>query len=87
VKYINAKTILPDNLVRELQQYIQGEYLYIPAVSEKRKQWGEKTGYRNELKQRNSKIKTQYQKGSSMEVLAMQYCLSLSAIKKIIYDQ
>lgn len=86
MKYINAKTILPDELIRELQQYIQGEYLYIPALCEQRKQWGEKTGYRNELKHRNSEIRTKYQTGSSMEVLAMQYCLSLSAIRKIIYD-
>ncbi|MBE5974082.1 MAG: hypothetical protein E7251_05725 [Paenibacillaceae bacterium] len=87
MKYINAKTILPDELIRELQQYIQGEYLYIPALCEQRKQWGEKTGYRDELKQRNSEIRTKYQTGGSMEVLAMQYCLSLSAIRKIIYDQ
>ncbi len=86
MKYINAKTILPDELVRELQQYIQGEYLYIPALYEQRKQWGEKTGYRNQLKQRNSEIRIQYQTGTSVEVLAIQYCLSLSAIRKIIYD-
>lgn len=86
MKYINAKTILPDELIRELQQYIQGEYLYIPALYEQRKQWGEKTGYRNELKQRNSEIRTQYQTGISVEVLAAQYCLSLSTIRKIIYD-
>lgn len=87
MKYINAKTILPDELIRELQKYIQGEYLYIPALCEQRKQWGEKTGYRNELKQRNREIRTQYQTGSSMDVLAMQYSLSLSAIRKIIYEQ
>lgn len=87
MKYINAKTILPDELIRELQKYIQGEYLYIPALCEQRKQWGEKTGYRNELKQRNREIRIQYQTGSSMDVLAMQYSLSLSAIRKIIYDQ
>ncbi|MDF2885695.1 MAG: hypothetical protein K0R23_80 [Lacrimispora sp.] len=86
MKYVNAKTILPDKLVRELQQYIQGEYLYIPALCEQKKQWGEKSGYREELKQRNSNIRTQYDRGRSMEVLAKQYCLSLSAIRKIIYQ-
>lgn len=87
MKYVNAKTILPDELVRELQQYIQGEYLYIPALCEERKQWGEKSGYREELIQRNSKIRTQYLNGRSMEFLAKQHCLSLSAIRKIIYQQ
>jgi hypothetical protein len=33
--------ILPDNLVREIQKYIQGEYLYIPSEPGKRKKWGE----------------------------------------------
>jgi len=87
MKYVNANTILPDNLVRELQQYIQGEYIYIPALYKQRKQWGEKTGYREELKQRNITIRTQYHNGSSMESLAKQHCLSLSAIRKIIYQQ
>ncbi|MDW2800706.1 CD3324 family protein [Clostridium boliviensis] len=86
MKYVNAKTILPDKLVRELQQYIQGEYVYIPALNEQRKQWGEKSGYREELKQRNNRIRVQYYNGSSMDVLADQYCLSLSAIRKIIYQ-
>lgn len=31
MKYINAKTVLPPWLVRELQRYLQGGYLYIPA--------------------------------------------------------
>ncbi|MGC6174770.1 CD3324 family protein [Lacrimispora sp. 38-1] len=87
MKYVNAKTILPDKLVRELQQYIQGEYIYIPALCRQRKQWGEKTGYREELKQRNNTIRTQYHNGRSMEALAEQHCLSLSAIRKIIYQQ
>lgn len=87
MKYVNAKTILPDKMVRELQQYIQGEYIYIPALCEQKKQWGEKTGYREELDKRNSKIRTQYQNGRSMETLAKQYCLSLPAIRKIIYHQ
>ena len=31
MKYINAKNLLPDALVKELQSYIQGGYLYVPA--------------------------------------------------------
>ena len=30
MKYISAKDILPDSLVRELQTYIQGGYIYVP---------------------------------------------------------
>ena len=30
MKYINAKDILPNALVKELQNYIQGGYIYVP---------------------------------------------------------
>lgn len=39
----NARDILPDRLLRELQEYISGETLYIPKVQEK-KSWGETSG-------------------------------------------
>lgn len=32
MKYINAKNLLPDALVKELQSYIQGGYLYVPPI-------------------------------------------------------
>ncbi|ADL50059.1 CD3324 family protein [Clostridium cellulovorans] len=44
--YVKAETILPNNLIKELQKYIQGEYVYIPAQSDTRKKWGEKSGNR-----------------------------------------
>lgn len=31
MRYINATVVLPEELVEKLQDYIQGEYLYIPA--------------------------------------------------------
>ncbi|WP_333482327.1 hypothetical protein [Clostridium estertheticum] len=37
MKYAKVETVLPDNLVREIQKYIQGEYIYIPLQLEKRK--------------------------------------------------
>ena len=51
MKYINAKFLLPDALVKELQHYIQGGYLYIPTDQTQQKCWGEKSGYRQELQQ------------------------------------
>jgi hypothetical protein len=41
-KYKNAKDILPKNLVKEIQKYIQGAHLYIPQNN--RKVWGTDTG-------------------------------------------
>ena len=31
MKYLNAQVILPDALVKELQNYVQGGYIYVPA--------------------------------------------------------
>ena len=37
MKYINAKTILPEALIEELQNYVQAGYIYVPAKEEQRK--------------------------------------------------
>ena len=87
MKYINAKNILPDTLVRELQSYIQGGYLYVPADQTQQKRWGEASGYRQELQRRNCKIVEEFQNGTSMKALAEKYFLSVSAIRKIIYQK
>ena len=87
MKYINAKFLLPDALVKELQHYIQGGYLYIPTDQTQQKCWGEKSGYRQELQQRNRQIVEEFQNGISMEALAEKYFLSVSAIRKIIYQK
>ena len=87
MKYINAKFLLPDALVKELQHYIQGGYLYIPTDQTQQKCWGEKSGYRQELQQRNRQIVEDFRNGISMEELAEKYFLSVYAIRKIIYQK
>lgn len=87
MKYFNAQVILPDALVKELQAYVQGEYIYVPVEQEQQKRWGEVSGYRQELEQRNQQIKAEYQNGISMERLSEKYCLSVYAVRKIIYQK
>ena len=87
MKYINAKKLLPDALIKELQGYIQGGYIYIPKSQDQQKRWGESSGYRRELQHRNHHIIEEYRGGSSMESLAEKYCLSVYAIRKIIYQK
>ena len=87
MKYINANNLLPDALVKELQSYIQGGYLYVPADQAQQKRWGEASGYRQELQQRNRQIVEEFQNGTSMEALSEKYFLSVSAIRKIIYQK
>ncbi len=87
MKYMNANEILPVRLVEELQKYMQAGYIYIPAKAEQHKSWGELSGYRKELENRNKKIISEYKQGVSMEELADYYYLSVYAIRKIIYQK
>ena len=73
--------------IKELQEYIQGGYIYVPAIQEKQKQWGELSGYRKELQERNKSIVAEYRSGVSIEELADKYFLSIYAIRKIIYQK
>ena len=87
MKYINANAILPDMLVEELQKYVQAGYIYIPAKDEQHKSWGELSGYRKELAKRNAIIIMEYKNGVSVAELADRYFLSVSAIRKNIYQK
>lgn len=83
MKYRNAQDILPDRLLKELQQYASGETLYIPRSQEK-KAWGESSGAREYYKKRNEEIRRKYDSGTGMEELAEQYHLSVDSIRKIL---
>lgn len=86
-KYLKASEILPEKLLNEIQQYIEGETLYIPRRTKGRVPWGERTGIRSELKQRNEIIRRDFKNGATLESLAQDYCLALETIKKIVYHK
>ena len=83
--YRNANDILPHHLLCAVQQYIDGEYLYIPRQEAQKKAWGANTGARQRLRTRNREILDRRQAGSSVAELAEQYFLSAKAIYKIIH--
>ena len=85
MKYIKANSILPISLIEELQNYIQGGYIYIPSRNENKKGWGELSSYKREIEKRNKKIRMDYKHGKSLEELSKSYFLSIHSIKKIIY--
>lgn len=84
MKYINAAEILPEHLLKELQIYVDGEILYIPKTSSKKK-WGAVNGSRIFYQERNKEIQKLFQSGASIDALADQYGLAYSTIKKIVY--
>lgn len=54
MSYRKAEEILPRELIEVIQQYVDGENIYIPRKLEHRKGWGERTQARQELDARNS---------------------------------
>ena len=86
MKYENAKEILPEALLKEVQKYAGGKLLYIPVENET-KGWGEASGYRQKLLKRNVMICNRYKSGVTLSELAEEYFLSLDSIKKIVYGK
>lgn len=87
MKHIKAEHVLPEALLKEIQKYIKGQYIYIPSQEGSRKQWGEKTGSKAIIQTRNKEIRDKYEQGYKLDELAEAYYLSVSSIKKIVYDK
>lgn len=84
MSYVNAGDVLPEHLVKEIQKYIDGQILYIPRKSENPKAWGEKSGARHRLSERNRKIAELYYSGKTIAYLCGLYFLSDKTIRGII---
>ena len=84
--YRNAQEIFPEDLLKQIQRYVSGETIYIPA-REERKAWGETSGYQRYIRERNEEIRAGFAKGLSMEELMDQYSLSYDSIKRIVYTR
>ncbi len=85
MKYKNASEILPDELLKEIQKYAQGEVLYIPSEG-KRKKWGSGSGAKVFYEQRNEEIRYKFFKlKSRLDALCDEYGLSEETIRKIVY--
>lgn len=82
--YKKATHVLPHDLLLKVQEYIDGEFLYIPRISDNKKSWGETTSTRQELQDRNRRIYDDYLAGKRMDFLAEKYFLSLKSIQRII---
>ncbi|MBQ7775747.1 MAG: ParB-like nuclease domain-containing protein [Lachnospiraceae bacterium] len=86
MKYENGKDIFPEKLLKQIQKYVSGQLVYIPSA-EKKKDWGETTGYREYLLKRNNDIKMKFRNGVTIKQLSDEYCLSYETIKKIAYSK
>ncbi|MNI12583.1 Mor transcription activator family protein [compost metagenome] len=84
MSYKNGKDVLPPSLLKQLQEYIQGEIIYIPKKGQKRAGWGENNGTRILIERRNREIFRMYQSGTTVLELIKSFHLSEDSIRKII---
>lgn len=86
MKYENGKDIFPEKLLKQIQKYAAGKVVYIP-VGETKRSWGETSGYKRFLAERNRDIKAKFKSGIDIERLADEYYLSVESIRKIVYSK
>ena len=84
MSYKKANDILPQALLLAVQQYIDGEYMYIPRKADSKLPWGANTDTREIVNARNKEILAKRLAGCSVGHLAEQYFLSEKAIYKIL---
>ena len=85
MKYKNANSILPAELIESIQKYVQGEYIYIP-IKEKQEP-SIPSEYSYELQKRNAHIYTNSLQGINNKQLSETYHLSESSIRRILINQ
>ena len=84
MRYINARDVLPEDVLALVEEYIDGAYIYIPRKDENRKNWGDSTHSKVATAERNAEIYAQYKSGLRVDELAGQYFLSDKSIQRII---
>lgn len=84
MSYTKAENVLPAELLRRIQQYVDGRYLYIPRREDRRKPWGTCTGSKIRTDRRNRRIFRGYMAGTSVKKLSARYFLTDKTVYKII---
>ena len=84
--YRKAEEILPMEIIELIQNYVDGENIYIPRKSNQRKEWGSKTFIRQELTDRNLQILTDFKNGYKIDDLASKYFLSNKSVQRILRE-
>ncbi len=87
MSYINAKNVLPNDIIALIQDYIDGDYLYIPKKEVHKKAWGDNTSTRFELANRNFNMLLEAIAGATTAQLADKYFLSIKSVQRILLNE
>lgn len=85
MSYIKAEDILPQELIEEIQKYVDGRNIYIPC--KEKQDWGSRTDTRQFFRERNRRIYESYKQGMRSRELASSFALSEKSIQRILRDQ
>lgn len=86
MSYVNADGVLPEYLLTEIQKYVDGQMLYIPRRQENAFAWGQKSGAKEKMADRNRQILREYRAGATVSELSREYYLSEKRVQGIIRD-
>lgn len=81
MSYINANIVLPEELIAEIQKYVDGINLYIPKMPEDKRSC---SSYKLEIIKRNHEIRGKFLQGEKVSELASEYFLSEKSIYRIL---
>lgn len=84
--YIKAEDVLPAELLRRVQDYAEGQLLYVPRRAKRRCTWGSVSGTRTHLLERNARIMEERRSGRTVSELARRYFLSEKSIQRILRE-
>jgi len=84
MSYQNGKAVLPEHLLVAIQNYVDGEYIYIPRKEANRQSWDADGQSRQVTLVRNQEIFKNYAAGISVKELAKAYFLSDKTVYGIL---
>ena len=85
MSYVRADKILPRELLEAIQQYVDGQIIYIPR--KEKQAWGSGTSTKEFFRERNGRIFQAWQEGISEEELSRRFSLSRKSIQRILRNK
>lgn len=82
--YVRAEEVLPPEILLMVQQYVDGQMIYIPRKADCHRDWGTLTETKRDLGMRNQQIYAEYQSGDTIGELAERYHLTGKSVQRII---
>ena len=83
MNYISAKDVLPMEIIKQIQYYVDGQIIYIPKSEPRKKGRKVDTLAKRELSIRNTNIYMEYISGISIKQLSQKYFLVEKVFKEL----